>query len=282
MSIRTDSFTDLPNNQDLVKELADQAGVSPQEVNVEDIGPTWGQQISRKAFRGLLLVLVFIAIYIAWRFQWSMAVGGDGRAGARRGDHGGHLRARRAPGHAGDGDRDPDDPRVLAVRHRRDLRQDPGEHRVRGADRSPRLHGRGRPVAEPDRDALGEHLARRAPADPVVAAVRRGHAEGLRVRDVRRGRDRRLLLDLHRRPGAHDRARAPGPSRRGSAPPRRRARRPPAAAAVRDRRRRRRDEGDRRHGRHQAQAQGRSHGTRRANPPNASGGRPCRSSRSKP
>jgi preprotein translocase subunit SecF len=76
VSIRTDSFTDLPNNQDLIKELADQAGVSPQDVNVEDIGPTWGQQISRKAFRGLLLVLVFIAIYIAWRFQWSMAIGG--------------------------------------------------------------------------------------------------------------------------------------------------------------------------------------------------------------
>ena len=76
VSIRTDSFTDLPNNEDLVKELADQAGLSPQDVNVEDIGPTWGQQISRKAFRGLLLVLVFIAIYIAWRFQWSMAVGG--------------------------------------------------------------------------------------------------------------------------------------------------------------------------------------------------------------
>jgi preprotein translocase subunit SecF len=75
VSIRTDSFTDLPNNQQLVKDLADQAGLSPQDVNVEDIGPTWGQQISRKALRGLVLVLFFIAIYIAWRFQWSMAIG---------------------------------------------------------------------------------------------------------------------------------------------------------------------------------------------------------------
>jgi preprotein translocase subunit SecF len=58
-----------------VKDLADQAGLSPQEVNVEDIGPTWGQQISRKALRGLVLVLFFIAVYIAWRFQWSMAIG---------------------------------------------------------------------------------------------------------------------------------------------------------------------------------------------------------------
>jgi len=75
VSIRTDSFTNLPNNEQLVKDLADQAGLSPQDINVEDIGPTWGQQISRKALRGLVLVLFFIGIYIAWRFQWSMAAG---------------------------------------------------------------------------------------------------------------------------------------------------------------------------------------------------------------
>ena len=46
--------------------------------------------------------------------------------------------------------------------------------------------------------ALGEHLARRAAADPVAAVVRRRHAEGLRVRDVRRRRDRGVLVDLHR------------------------------------------------------------------------------------
>ena len=108
-------------------------------------------------------------------------------------------------GHARDGHRDPHDPRVLAVRHRRDLRQDQGEHRVERA-RHPRsgYDGRGRPVAEPDADALGQHLAGRAAADPVAAAVRRRHAEGLRVRDVRRRGDRRLLLDLHRRAGARD------------------------------------------------------------------------------
>ncbi len=75
VSIRTDSLTGVSDSKALVQELADQAGVGPEDVNVEDIGPTWGQQISRKALRGLLLVLVFIAIYIAWRFEWSMAIG---------------------------------------------------------------------------------------------------------------------------------------------------------------------------------------------------------------
>ena len=108
-------------------------------------------------------------------------------------------------GHAGDRDRDPDDPRVLAVRHRRDLRQDQGEHRVDRA-RSGRdtYDGVVELLDEPGADALGQHVARRDAADPVAAAVRRRHAEGLRVRDVHRRRDRRLLVDLHRHPDPRD------------------------------------------------------------------------------
>jgi preprotein translocase subunit SecF len=75
VSIRTDSLSEIQDPTAFRQALADQAGIQAEQVNVEDIGPTWGQQISRKAIRGLLLVLVFIAIYIAWRFQWSMAVG---------------------------------------------------------------------------------------------------------------------------------------------------------------------------------------------------------------
>jgi preprotein translocase subunit SecF len=73
VSIRTDALT--TDRQPLINDLASQAKVSPEEVNVQDIGPTWGQEISRKALRGLLFVLLFIAIYIAWRFEWSMAAG---------------------------------------------------------------------------------------------------------------------------------------------------------------------------------------------------------------
>ncbi len=73
VSIRTDALT--ADRQPLINDLAAQAKITPEEVNVEDIGPTWGQEISRKAIRGLLFVLLFIAIYIAWRFEWSMAAG---------------------------------------------------------------------------------------------------------------------------------------------------------------------------------------------------------------
>jgi preprotein translocase subunit SecF len=75
VSIRTDSLTDASNREALLRDLASQAQITPEDINVEDVGPTWGQQISRKALRGLLFVLLFIAIYIAWRFEWAMAIG---------------------------------------------------------------------------------------------------------------------------------------------------------------------------------------------------------------
>ena len=58
----------------LLDALAKQAGVAYNEINVESIGPTWGAEISRKAFFGLLIVLLTIAAYIAARFEWKMAI----------------------------------------------------------------------------------------------------------------------------------------------------------------------------------------------------------------
>jgi preprotein translocase subunit SecF len=43
---------------------------------VEDVGPKWGQQISVKALQGLIIFLVAVTIYISFRFEWKMAIGG--------------------------------------------------------------------------------------------------------------------------------------------------------------------------------------------------------------
>jgi len=75
ISIRTASLAETEVRQDLMGDLAAQAGTTVDQVNVEDIGPTWGAQISRKALQGLVLVLAAISLYIAWRFEWRMAVG---------------------------------------------------------------------------------------------------------------------------------------------------------------------------------------------------------------
>ena len=76
VSIRTESFTgDQEGVGALAEALAEQGGISAQEVTVEDVGPTWGSEISRKALTGLVVVLIAILIYIWLRFEAKMAIG---------------------------------------------------------------------------------------------------------------------------------------------------------------------------------------------------------------
>jgi preprotein translocase subunit SecF len=56
--------------------LATLAGQSDaNQANINDVGPTWGKQISSKALRGLIVFLVLVTIYISVRFEPKMAVG---------------------------------------------------------------------------------------------------------------------------------------------------------------------------------------------------------------
>jgi preprotein translocase subunit SecF len=77
IQIRTTALTDLTAIQrtQLVDELAAQAGVDPSDVSTQVVGPTWGAEITRQALIGLVVVLVAIAIYVTFRFEWKMAVG---------------------------------------------------------------------------------------------------------------------------------------------------------------------------------------------------------------
>jgi preprotein translocase subunit SecF len=77
IQIRTTALTDLTATErtELVDALADQAGVDVTEVSTQVVGPTWGQEITRQAVIGLVVVLVAIAIYVTFRFEWKMALG---------------------------------------------------------------------------------------------------------------------------------------------------------------------------------------------------------------
>ena len=75
VQIRTSSLTADGTSQALIASLAKQAGIASSDVNVKDVGPTWGAEISKKAIRGLFVVLAAIAVYIALRFEWKMAAG---------------------------------------------------------------------------------------------------------------------------------------------------------------------------------------------------------------
>jgi len=77
LSVRTGSISDEGQRADeLLTALAEQAGTTRAEVSVEDVGPTWGRQLSSQAIRGLVIVLALILLYFTWRFEWAMGVSG--------------------------------------------------------------------------------------------------------------------------------------------------------------------------------------------------------------
>ena len=54
--------------------LAAKAGVDTQEVSVAAVSSSWGRSITEKAIRALLVFFVLVSLYIAWRFEWKMAL----------------------------------------------------------------------------------------------------------------------------------------------------------------------------------------------------------------
>ncbi|RKN44688.1 protein translocase subunit SecF [Streptomyces hoynatensis] len=54
--------------------LAEELGIPTDDLNAEVIGPSWGDQIADKAWRGLIIFLVLVVIYLAVAFEWRMAL----------------------------------------------------------------------------------------------------------------------------------------------------------------------------------------------------------------
>ena len=55
-------------------ELAARAKVDVQDVSVSSVSSSWGRSITEKAVRALLIFFVLVSIFIAWRFEWKMAL----------------------------------------------------------------------------------------------------------------------------------------------------------------------------------------------------------------
>lgn len=61
-------------NQDVTAELSRLTGTPEEEISIDRVGPSWGQQISEKARNALVVFLIAIAIFITIRFELKMAV----------------------------------------------------------------------------------------------------------------------------------------------------------------------------------------------------------------
>jgi preprotein translocase subunit SecF len=54
--------------------LAGYANTTVQDVSINDVGPTWGQEVSSKAIKALVFFFIAIAAYLSLRFEWKMAL----------------------------------------------------------------------------------------------------------------------------------------------------------------------------------------------------------------
>jgi preprotein translocase subunit SecF len=75
VTIRTQAFSSQEDRTTVLSALASQTGIDATAISERTVGATWGSEISKKALRGLIVVLAAIALYIAMRFEWKMAVG---------------------------------------------------------------------------------------------------------------------------------------------------------------------------------------------------------------
>ena len=70
-SVSTDKVTQttaaLEKTVGLVKTTGNSA------IDVSEIGPSWGGDISNKAIQGLIIFLIFVSAYLAIRYEWKMA-----------------------------------------------------------------------------------------------------------------------------------------------------------------------------------------------------------------
>ncbi|MGQ0617173.1 MAG: protein translocase subunit SecF [Acidimicrobiia bacterium] len=73
--VRAQTPTLSPEQATAVQDaLARAAGVPEAEVSRSEVGPSWGQEISRKALRALVVFLIVISLYITLRFEFKMAM----------------------------------------------------------------------------------------------------------------------------------------------------------------------------------------------------------------
>ena len=63
------------NAQDqMVETVAEVTGANPQDITIDAVGPTFGAEVTHAAIEALIVFLLFVAMFISWKFEWKMAV----------------------------------------------------------------------------------------------------------------------------------------------------------------------------------------------------------------
>lgn len=74
LRIKAEPLESAQDAEVVSEKLAELTGSDVNDVSLNSVGPSWGEEISRKALRALIFFLVAITIYISLRFEFKMAV----------------------------------------------------------------------------------------------------------------------------------------------------------------------------------------------------------------
>lgn len=61
-------------SDEITATLSELTGSSVDDIVLSEVGPSWGEEVSSKALRALVVFLVLVTIYITLRFEWKMAL----------------------------------------------------------------------------------------------------------------------------------------------------------------------------------------------------------------
>ncbi|MBB5935620.1 protein translocase subunit SecF [Streptomyces zagrosensis] len=68
------SDLDTAAAQPVQEALAKDLGVQSSKINTQLVGPSWGEEIAKKAWQGLAIFMILVVIYLAIAFEWRMAL----------------------------------------------------------------------------------------------------------------------------------------------------------------------------------------------------------------
>jgi preprotein translocase subunit SecF len=74
--VEAEIIDDPVEEEAVVAAIATVAGAEANDASVTAVGPAFGQEITESAVRALVIFLIVVALFIAWRFEWKMALAG--------------------------------------------------------------------------------------------------------------------------------------------------------------------------------------------------------------
>lgn len=60
--------------ESVLTKLSEYSSVDRADISISDVGPSWGKQLSKKAAQAILVFFAVVALYMIFRFEWSMSM----------------------------------------------------------------------------------------------------------------------------------------------------------------------------------------------------------------